>query len=95
METKTLVEILDEHLPQGQKIDFLSIDVEGLDFQVLRSNDWQKYRPEVVLAEAFKLKGMNVDMIVKSDLCKFVKDKGYSILAKLFCTIFFKREDNV
>ena len=32
-------------------IDLLSIDVEGLDLQVLKSNDWLRFRPRVVVAE--------------------------------------------
>lgn len=33
------------------KIDFISIDTEGLDFEVLQSNDWEKFRPTVVCVE--------------------------------------------
>ncbi|MEJ2105336.1 MAG: FkbM family methyltransferase, partial [Ignavibacteriaceae bacterium] len=44
MKTRTLLSILDEYLPIGQRIDFLSIDVEGFDFKVLTSNDWDKYK---------------------------------------------------
>lgn len=44
--------ILKEHLPLGREIDFLSIDCEGNDEAVLRSNDWDVYRPRVVLVEA-------------------------------------------
>lgn len=33
------------------EIDFFSIDVEGLDFNVLKSNDWAKYRPKVIVIE--------------------------------------------
>ncbi|MCW5198181.1 FkbM family methyltransferase [Desulfobulbus sp. F3] len=32
-------------------IDFLSVDAEGVDLKVLKSNDWNKYRPYIVLAE--------------------------------------------
>jgi len=32
-------------------IDFLSVDVEGLDDVVLRSNDWDRFRPRVVMYE--------------------------------------------
>jgi FkbM family methyltransferase len=35
-----------------RKIDFLKIDVEGHEFEVLKSNDWYKYRPTVVAIEA-------------------------------------------
>ncbi len=34
------------------KIHFMKIDVEGYEGQVLRSNDWKKYRPEVLCIEA-------------------------------------------
>ncbi|MEK7621060.1 MAG: FkbM family methyltransferase [Patescibacteria group bacterium] len=35
-----------------KKIDFLKIDVEGYEFEVLKSNNWEKYRPTVVCIEA-------------------------------------------
>ncbi len=43
--------ILDDHLPENQVIDFLNVDVEGHDLQVLLSNDWLRYRPQFVLVE--------------------------------------------
>jgi FkbM family methyltransferase len=33
------------------KIDFLTIDAEGVDLQVLESNDWLKYRPSLICIE--------------------------------------------
>lgn len=51
IQTYTLSEVLDKNMPFGKKIDFLSIDVEGFDFQVLRSNDWSKYIPTFILIE--------------------------------------------
>ena len=33
------------------KIDFISIDTEGLDYEVLESNDWKKFRPTLVCIE--------------------------------------------
>lgn len=49
---KPLHQILNQHLSAHQNIDFMSIDVEGLDYEVLSSNDWQKYRPKILLVEA-------------------------------------------
>ncbi len=34
------------------QIDFLKIDVEGAEQAVLEGNDWARYRPKVILAEA-------------------------------------------
>jgi FkbM family methyltransferase len=37
-----------------ETIDFLKIDVEGAERAVLLGNDWQRFRPRVVLAEALE-----------------------------------------
>lgn len=42
--------IFKEHNVEG--IDFLKVDVEGYEGEVLRSNDWTKYRPAVICIEA-------------------------------------------
>ena len=46
----TLDDICRQHAP-GQ-IDFLKIDVEGAEQAVLEGNDWRRFRPKVVMAEA-------------------------------------------
>jgi FkbM family methyltransferase len=43
--------ILEKNLPPNQKINFLSIDVEGNDEKILRGLDFKKYRPQVILFE--------------------------------------------
>jgi FkbM family methyltransferase len=90
METKTLEEIFDKYLPTNKFINFLSIDVEGFDFKVLKSNNWNKYRPKVVLFEAI---GDTIIDLLKSDSFLFMKDKGYVPFAKTVNTIFYKLID--
>jgi len=46
-----LESVLDEHA-KGQTIDFLKIDVEGAELDVIRSGNWQRHRPRVLLVEA-------------------------------------------
>src|SRR5262245_14356330 len=46
-----LTEILDRHCGGGS-VDFLKIDVEGWERQVLSGLDWRRYRPTVVVVEA-------------------------------------------
>jgi FkbM family methyltransferase len=38
-----------------ESIDFLKIDVEGAEADVIAGNDWQRFRPKLVLAEAIAL----------------------------------------
>ena len=82
-----LQQVLDNYLPAGQSIDFMSIDVEGLDFQVLKSNDWKKYRPTYVLAEIL---GSSLHEIDQSDIGQFMRETGYALYAKCRNTVFFK-----
>ncbi|MEK7502683.1 MAG: FkbM family methyltransferase [Patescibacteria group bacterium] len=34
-----------------KKIDFITVDTEGMDFEVLRSNDWERFRPKAICVE--------------------------------------------
>lgn len=86
IETLTLVEVLDAYLPSDTTIDFLSVDVEGLDFQVLTSNDWSKYMPNVVLVED---SNFSFDSSDNSKIYKFLMDKGYHLVAKTWNTVFY------
>jgi len=85
--TKKLEEILTENLPDGKKIDFLSIDVEGLDLEVLYSNNWQRFRPDYILIECLD---WDIKKIESNLLYEFLNEKGYDFFAKTFFTVFFK-----
>ena len=50
VQSVTLADLCAEAAPNG--IDFLKIDVEGAETEVLRSGDWTRFRPKVVVAEA-------------------------------------------
>lgn len=86
-----LAQILDSNLKYDQNIDFLSVDVEGLDFEVLKSNNWNKYRPQYVLVEIL---GSSLQDIGCHDISQFMRDNGYEIYAKCVNTVFFKRVVN-
>jgi FkbM family methyltransferase len=90
IETSTLEEILDNHLPINQQIDFLSIDVEGLDFMVLKSNNFDKYKPKVILIEIL---GSSLSNIEENEITKFLRDFNYSVYAKAVNTVIFISEE--
>lgn len=87
VEVLPLVDVLKQHVPDDFKIDFLSIDVEGLDFEVIKSNDWQKFRPSWVLVEQLNLQDIeNLDF----EIHHFMKSINYVLFAKTFNTLFYK-----
>jgi len=79
--------ILDNFLPENTEIHFLSIDVEGLDYEVLLSNNFNKYRPKMILVETSVIsEGLAFD----SEINIFLNENGYSLVAKTFRTSFYK-----
>jgi FkbM family methyltransferase len=86
--TCPLSEILDQALPAGTGIDYLNVDCEGLDLDVLASNDWQKYRPEMVSVE---IHGLDLEEPLANPTVRLLKDKGYRMRAHYFVTTFFER----
>ncbi|WP_197910387.1 FkbM family methyltransferase [Desulfosarcina ovata] len=86
-----LRDVLDKHV-DGKSIDFLSVDVEGLDLEVLKSNDWSKYRPRYVLAEML---ASSLNDIVTDPVVQFMNECGYVIYAKQVNTVFFRNKDSL
>lgn len=90
--TRTLADVLDEHLPADYRdsgIDFLSVDVEGLDLDVLQSNDWSKYRPRAVVAEILE---SDVQSALSSPISAFMFERGYVMKSKCFNSVIYVRE---
>lgn len=52
VQVTTLAEVWRRHVPAGQAVHFLKVDIEGLEEAALRGNDWQANRPWVVVVEA-------------------------------------------
>lgn len=46
VKTYKLSDILDKY--KISSIEFMSVDVEGFDLNVLKSNNWNKYRPKII-----------------------------------------------
>jgi len=84
-----LAAILERHAPQGVKIDLLSVDVEGLDLEVLRSNNWGRHRPTVVCVEAWH----EGDGHLATD--EFLRAQGYVPAARTHNTQLYQVERGV
>ncbi|PSM50621.1 SAM-dependent methyltransferase [Chroococcidiopsis sp. CCALA 051] len=82
-----LKEILNSNLVSQQKIDFMSIDVEGLDLEVLYSNDWQAFKPEYILIECLNL---SITKLSTNETYQFLIQQGYELFAKTCRTLIFK-----
>ena len=52
--SKTLTSVLNDSKFKEKKIDFLDIDVEGADIDVLESLDFRRYSPEIICVEVIE-----------------------------------------
>jgi FkbM family methyltransferase len=81
---RTLTSILDEHLAAGTRVDFLSIDCEGHDIEVLRGLDFRRYRPVVVAIEAHDDASANA-------IAELLQPHGLRVAARVGLTWIFAR----
>jgi FkbM family methyltransferase len=87
IQTCTLKDILENHLPKNQNIDFLTIDVEGLDLAVLKSNDWNKFQPEFILVEC----DADFDNYNQDETFRFLKEQNYKMVGRTKRSSLFKQ----
>jgi len=74
--------IIDRTKFKNKRIDFLNIDVEGKDIDVLRSLDYKRYNPRSICIEIWSTK--------KS----FKKHKVYKFLIKKKYSLVFNKNEN-
>jgi len=80
--------IVDSHIPAGETFDFLNVDVEGLDLQVLQSLDWTKHQPKVVAVE---IHGLDLSDPTSSATVRFMQGLGYKLRSFAVVTAIFVR----
>jgi len=88
MPLKPINAILRDHFTRVP--DFISIDVEGLDFDILKSLDFDRYAPKALIVETLRMGDSN-SAHKRTDIAAFLDTKGYTIYADTFVnTIFIK-----
>lgn len=85
VKTDTLNNIIKNSKINTKKIDFLSIDVEGNELNVLRGLNFKKYRPKIISIEFIKpnvkeFYQHDIKNIFKSDIYKFMISKKYKLV---------------
>lgn len=81
-QTPTIVKVvkLSQILEDIDKVDFLSVDCEGVDMEVLRSNDWGRNRPSLLCAE---------HSMPKPELHEYMTSVGYKFVTETAGNSFF------
>ena len=100
IKTITLNEIIENSVYAKKTIDFLSIDVEGSEYKVLKNFNFERYKPKIIVIEyldlslsKLEIKNLDISKILKSELYTFIKDKGYTLINMLHSDLVFTRND--
>ena len=89
LKTASLNRILEQYLPEDQEIDFIDIDVEGGELNILEQFDFQRYRPKVILLEILNTK---LEDVINTYLYKLLKTNKYYLKIKTLNTYIFVRD---
>jgi hypothetical protein len=90
LKTLTLKSVLKRYLPKDTEIDFMSIDVEGMDEIVLMSNDWDLFKPKILVFEKHKVSFQDA---INSSIVKYLEQFGYEFVTKSGFSIILVQKD--
>jgi FkbM family methyltransferase len=85
---KNINDIIEKHFTPYP--NFISIDVEGLDLEILQSLDFQKFHPEVICVETISFSTTNTEVKLQ-EIIDFVHSKGYFTYADTHVNTIFCR----
>lgn len=84
--TQTLNQVFSKFCKKTSSIDLLKIDVEGKELDVLKSNNWIKFVPKVIICE---LINVDIEKLNKNPIYKFLKSRDYLMYCKLLQNVIF------
>jgi len=84
---RTLASILKEHISDIDTIDFMSVDAEGWDINILKSNDWDLFRPRLLLVEDHDT-ARHPEF--QSEMRDYIESIGFTLRCVLFNSILYE-----
>lgn len=86
--TKTLDQAL-QGITMPNVIDFMNIDTEGMEVEIVQSINWTRIRPSLLVVES---KVESLQNVLNSELTLYLKTQAYVPVARLFNTVIYKPE---
>jgi FkbM family methyltransferase len=83
-------DVMEKYFKSGP--DLISLDVEGLDLDILRSIDFNRFKPRVICVESITFSNSNEQQKIP-EIASFMQDKGYFAFADTYVnTIYCSQE---
>lgn len=91
IELVNINKILETYFHNQKSLDLISIDVEGLDLEILKSIDFDKFSPLVICVETIEYDEFQKEK-KNLEICDYLRDSGYEMYADTrYNTIFCKK----
>ena len=90
IECKPLTQIIDDTKFSDKKIDFLNIDAEGHDYEVLQGLDLKKYSPKIICIEISPLVDEKNKNYKDTKIFKHLLENNYKLIWKGFNSFIFE-----
>jgi len=97
IQVNTLNFFISKYFKKIEKIDFLNIDVEGVELNVLKSLNFKQYKPQLICIEIHNSKNMydtNYNYLKSNDIYKYLINKGYHIVWKKKYSFILERKND-
>jgi FkbM family methyltransferase len=75
----------------NKSVDFMSIDVEGRELEILRTNDFGQFRPSLLCVEILST---SIELLNERDVHNLLIENDYSLVSKL-CNSFIYRDNKL
>jgi FkbM family methyltransferase len=98
IKTSTLNKVIENSIYKDKKINFISIDVEGYELNVLKGFDFKKYKPDLVVLELIQ-EGMteffhqNIENIQNSEVYLYMIKHDYKLINWIHDDLVFVPQD--
>ena len=94
IQVNTLNYFISKYFKKLDMIDFMNIDVEGVELNVLKSLNFKIYKPKLICVEIHNIKKMfdtNYKYLKTNGIYNFLVKKGYKIVWKYKYSFIFER----
>ena len=96
IKSDTLDSIIEKSPYHDRKIDFVSIDVEGHEIEVIKGFNLKKYKPSIIVIEyldttlkKIEIKNFNLQNIINSEIYKIMLNSDYHMVNWLHSDLIF------
>ena len=97
IQTKTLDSIIENSKFKYDKINFVSIDVEGHELEVVKGLNLKKYTPDIIVIEVLdkeilnhlEFHNQNIKNVLNSEIYKYMIDNDYFLISWLHSDLIF------